>query len=81
MRRLPIAGPYGHQRLERPGAGRQRRRQGEGIRPPPPCPDQRALPATVFQRTRLAGKRLQAVVIGGAGVTPVTGVNLVGDVP
>ncbi len=81
MRRPPIARADRDKRLEGSGPGGERGRDREGIWPSPAGADERALPAMIFQRLRVACQRLQAVVGRGGGIAAVAGFDLVGNVP
>jgi hypothetical protein len=76
----PVAGADRHQRLEAGGASGERGGDGEGVGPAPAAADQGAAPAVPLQRLGVAGQGRQAVGIG-AGVAPVAGAHLIGDVP
>ena len=79
--RPPIAGADRDERLEGGGPRGERGRDGEGVGPAPAGADQRALPAVLLQRLRVAGQRLQAVVVFDSGIAAVAGFHVVGDIP
>src|SRR5580658_1206965 len=81
MCRPPVARTDRDERLERSRPCRERRGHGEGIGAAPTGAEERALPAMLLECLCLAGQRLQAVVVGDAGLAPVAGFDLVGDVP
>lgn len=81
VRGPPEPGPDRDERLERRGAGRERRRDRERVGTPPARPEQRAREPVAFQGVRVARQGVEAVVVLGGVVTAVSRPHLVRDVP
>ncbi|CPU66377.1 Uncharacterised protein [Mycobacteroides abscessus] len=79
--RPPEPGPDRDERLERRGAGGERRRDGERVGTPPARPEQRAREPVALQGVRVARQGVEAVVVLGGVVAAVPGPDLVRDVP
>ncbi len=79
--RAPIAGANGDQGLEGGRPGGQRSGDGEGVRTAPARAQQRPPPAMLFERLRVTGQGVKAVVALDRGIASMAGLNLVGDVP
>lgn len=81
VRRPPITRPDRNQRLEAGGARGERGRDGERVGTAPAGADERALPAMLFQRLRVAGQRVEAVVVVDGGISAMTCSDVVGNIP